>query len=141
MTGTPDEVPRALLHNIKHNKVLHERVVLLTVVTKGVPKVPADERIAVKQLGKRYYRLRGSYGFMQTPNVPRALELCKDHGLEFDMMETSFFLGRVALNPGRAMPRWRQQLFAALARNGFGATEFFRLPPNRVVELGSQITL
>ncbi|MEX0807618.1 MAG: potassium transporter Kup [Dongiaceae bacterium] len=141
MTGTPDEVPRALLHNMKHNKVLHERVVLLTVSTKGVPKVPAAERVAVEQLGKRFYRVRVSYGFMQTPNVPRALELCREHGLEFDMMETSFFLARVALNPGRAMPRWRQQLFAALARNGFGATEFFRLPPNRVVELGSQITL
>ncbi|MDZ4738158.1 MAG: potassium transporter Kup [Rhodospirillaceae bacterium] len=141
MSGTPDEVPRALLHNMKHNKVLHERVVLLTVSTKGVPKVPAAERIAVEQLGKRFYRVRVSYGFMQTPNVPRALELCREHGLEFDLMETSFFLARVALNPGRAMPRWRQQLFAALARNGFGATEFFRLPPNRVVELGSQITL
>jgi KUP system potassium uptake protein len=143
MSATGAEVPRALLHNIKHNKVLHERMVLLTVATKGVPKVPEAERVAIEQLGKRFYRVRVSYGFMQTPNVPRALKRCRDHGLEFDMMETSFFLGRVTLNPGGrgTLSHWRRQLFAALARNGFGATEFFRLPPNRVVELGSQITL
>ena len=143
MTGNPQDVPRALLHNIKHNKVLHERVVLLTAMTEGVPIVPRDERITVEPLGKRFWRVTVRYGFTQIPNVPKALALCADEGLEFDMMSTSFFLGHVALTPGKgsALPRWRRQLFGALARNGFGATEFFRLPPNRVVEMGSQLAL
>ncbi len=143
MTGNLQDVPRALLHNIKHNKVLHERVVLLTVTTEGVPIVPREDRIAVEPLGKRFWRVTLRYGFMQIPNVPRALGRAVAEGLEFDMMSTSFFLGHVALTPGggSALPRWRRQLFGALARNGFGATEFFRLPPNRVVEMGSQLAL
>jgi len=143
MTGNLQDVPRALLHNIKHNKVLHERVVLLTVATEGVPIVPRDERIQVEPLGKRFWRVTLRYGFMQIPNVPRALSRAVAEGLEFDMMSTSFFLGHVALTQGggSALPRWRRQLFGTLARNGFGATEFFRLPPNRVVEMGSQLAL
>jgi KUP system potassium uptake protein len=107
--------------------------VLLTVTTEGVPIVPREDRIEVEPLGKRFWRVTLRYGFMQIPNVPKALALGAAEGLEFDMMSTSFFLGHVALTPGRgsALPRWRRLLFGALARNGFGATEFFRLPPNR----------
>ena len=143
MTGNLQDVPRALLHNIKHNKVLHERVVLLTAKTEGVPYVPKEERLNVESLGKRFWSVTLHYGFMQIPNVPKALRECTAEGLEFDMMSTSFFLGQVSLTSGRgsALPRWRRQLFGALARNGFGATEFFRLPPNRVVEMGSQLAL
>jgi KUP system potassium uptake protein len=143
MTGNLQDVPRALLHNIKHNKVLHERVVLLTIATEGVPVVPGNERVEIEPLGKRFWRVTLRYGFMQIPNVPRALARCAAEGLEFDMMTTSFFLGHVALTAGRgsALPRWRRRLFGTLARNGFGATEFFRLPPNRVVEMGSQLAL
>jgi len=143
MTGNLQDVPRALLHNIKHNKVLHERVILLTAMTEGVPYVPKEERVVVESLGKRFWRVTLRYGFMQIPNVPKALALCAADGLEFDMMSTSFFLGQVSLTSGRgsALPRWRRRLFGALARNGFGATEFFRLPPNRVVEMGSQLAL
>ena len=123
--------------------MLHERVVLLTAKTEGVPYVPKEERLNVESLGKRFWSITLHYGFMQIPNVPKALRECAAEGLEFDVMSTSFFLGQVSLTSGRgsALPRWRRQLFGALARNGFGATEFFRLPPNRVVEMGSQLAL
>jgi KUP system potassium uptake protein len=143
MTGNPDVVPVALLHNLKHNKVVHERVVLLAVTTQDVPRVPRKERVESESLGDGFYRITIHYGFMEDPNVPSVLSLIKADGLEFTSMETTYFLGRERLlvteKPGMAM--WRERLFAFMARNAQGATAFFRIPPNRVVELGVQIEL
>ncbi|MSO94128.1 MAG: potassium transporter Kup [Rhodospirillales bacterium] len=138
-----ETVPHALLHNLKHNKVLHERVVLLTVVNEDIPYVEPAERIEVTPLPKRFYRVIVHQGFTETPNIPAVLELCADKGLEFDMMQTSFFLGRVTLvRASRSrMWRWRRRLFFWLTRNARSATDFFHIPSNRVVELGAQIAL
>jgi len=143
MTSTPDGVPHALLHNLKHNKVLHERVVLLTVKIEDVPYVPDAQRVSFEDLDRGFYRVILRYGFMQEPDVPAALtghELCGD---KFRMMDTSFFLARQTLlassRPGMAL--WREKLFAWMLRNAEGAMEFFKLPTNRVVELGSQVEI
>lgn len=141
MTGTREGIPHALLHNLKHNKVLHERVVLLTVLVDEVPHVPESRRIEVRPLAGRLYRVVVRYGFMETPNVPAALMLGEKAGLAFDLMDTSFFLSRETLIPSAipGMALWREALFAWMLRNAATAMNFFRLPPNRVVELGSQI--
>ncbi|MBN8447965.1 MAG: potassium transporter Kup [Candidatus Accumulibacter sp.] len=146
MTAEPHGVPRALLHNLYHNKVLHERVVLLNVVAEDVPHVPDDERLRVEALPAGFHRVFVRYGFKDDPNVPQVMEQCADLGLPFDMMETSFFLGRetVVTMPisGRArMAYWRQILFSWMFRNADTATAFFKIPPNRVVELGAQVEL
>ncbi len=143
MYSNPEATPPALLHNLKHNKVLHERVVLLAVVTAEVPHVPADERAQAEELGQGFHRLRLTYGFMEEPNVPEALAALQPKGMDFKPLETTYFLGRETLipssRPGMAM--WREHLFAMMNRNARTATSFFRLPPNRVVELGAQIEL
>ena len=141
MTGTRAGIPHALLHNLKHNKVLHERVVLLTVLVDEVPHVPESRRIEVRPLAGRLYRVVVRYGFMETPNVPAALMLGEKAGLAFDLMDTSFFLSRETLIPSAipGMALWREALFAWMLRNAATAMNFFRLPPNRVVELGTQI--
>jgi len=143
LTAEPDGVPHALLHNLKHNKVLHERVVLLSVRTEDVPRVGPDERIAVTPLGKRFYRVVLSFGFFEQPDVPQALSLARAHGLEIEMADTSFFLGRQKLVPSlrSTLPRWQERLFIGLARNAENATDYFRLPTNRVVELGAQMEI
>jgi KUP system potassium uptake protein len=136
-------VPHALLHNLKHNRVVHEQVILLTVDTAEVPYVPAGERLEVELLGQGFCRIVAHYGFMQDPNVPRALALASSDEFPIDPMKTTYFLGREKLIPaGRSgMARWRERLFALLSQNAEGATGFFRIPPNRVVELGAQIEL
>jgi KUP system potassium uptake protein len=136
-------VPHALLHNLNHNKVLHERVVLLTVHTRDIPHVPDEERIEIVPLGGDFYRVIAYYGFKDEPDVPRALELAGAKGLKFEMMETSFFLSRQTLIPtvGPGMALWREKLFALMSRNASSATTFFRIPANRVVELGTRIEL
>jgi len=141
MTANSYAVPQAMMHNLKHNKVLHERIVLLTVTTEDVPSVPPDERISITELEKGFRRIVLRYGFMDQPDIPKALDECAKFGLTFDMMETSFFLGRETLVPARLprLARWRERLFIWLARNGISATEFFRIPTNRVVELGEQL--
>lgn len=143
MTASQEGVPHALLHNLIHNKVLHERVVLLTVVNEDVPNVPAQERVAIEPLAQNFYRLRVRYGFKDEPDVPAALEACGALGIEFRLMETSFFFSRETListvAPG--MARWRERLFISMARNAAGAMAFFKIPTNRVVELGSQVEL
>jgi KUP system potassium uptake protein len=135
--------PPALLHNLKHNKVLHERVVFLVVETESAPHIAATERAAIEDLGAGFYRVTLHYGFMEEPNVPRALGELRDRGLEFKPLETTYFLGRETLlastKPG--MARWRGRLFTVMHRNARTATSFFCLPPNRVVELGAQIEL
>ncbi len=143
MTGDPEKVPTALLHNLKHNKILHERVVFLTVLTEPVPRVPGNDRVQVEGLADGFYRVMVRYGFSQNADIPRALRLCKALGLEFDLMQTSFFLGHEKLVPSvkSQMTQWRGKLFVAMSRNALSATDFFKIPPNRVVELGTQVQL
>jgi KUP system potassium uptake protein len=143
MTSATDGVPPALLHNLKHNKVVHDRNILLTVQIKGVPFVDDEYRSKCEDMGEGFYRVVLRYGFMQTPDVPGALNVVNLCGPPFKMMETSFFLSRQTLiasaRPGMAL--WREKLFAWMLRNAESAMEFFRLPTNRVVELGSQVEI
>jgi KUP system potassium uptake protein len=142
LTGNQDYVPTSLLHNLKHNKVLHEKVMFVTVQTTDRPDVPNDQRATVEELAPGIHRVLLRYGFMESPNIPRALEdLGPDAG--FDPMQASYFLGREVLVPGLApnIPWWRRWLFLWLARNSVPATEFFRIPSDRVVELGVRITI
>jgi KUP system potassium uptake protein len=143
LASNPDGAPAALTHNFKHNKILHQRVVLLTVVTEEIPFVDNDNRVTVTKLGEGFYRVLGRYGFMEDPNAPDLLKLCKPHGLNFREMETTFFLSRetIICSERRGLARWRKQLFALLSRNAQPANTFFRLPPNRVVELGMQVEI
>jgi KUP system potassium uptake protein len=143
MASTAAGVPSALLHNIKHNKVLHERVVVLTVAIQDVPFVDEAKRCEMKDLGQGFYRLTLKYGFLEETNIPLALKQAEICGGPFEMMRTSFFLSRQTLiaseKPGMAI--WREKLFAWMLRNAASAMEFFRLPSNRVVELGSQVEI
>jgi KUP system potassium uptake protein len=143
MTSTPDGVPHALLHNLKHNRVLHERVILLTVRVTDMPYFPVEDRFLHEDLGSGFHRVILRYGFMEEPDVPANLRGFNGCGAEFRMMDTSFFLSRQTLlasdRPGMAI--WREKLFAWMLRNAESAMEFFRLPTNRVVELGSQIEI
>jgi len=143
MTTSPEGVPHALLHNLKHNKVLHERIVLLTVSILDRPHVSSEERVHCENLGAGFYRIILRYGFMQDSNVPLALEKITTCGPAFRMIETSFFLARQTLlsSDKPKMAPWREKLFAWMLRNAETAMQFFRLPPNRVVELGSQIEI
>ena len=135
--------PRALLHNYKHNRVLHERVVFLSVVTEEIPKVSRRKRLRVETLGEGFYRLTLSYGFREDPDVPQAIAGVQLDGQKLNPMDVTFFLGRETLIPSGelGMPVWRDRLFVWMARNSTPATAFFRLPPNRVVELGAQIEI
>jgi KUP system potassium uptake protein len=143
LTARLDRVPGALLHSLKHYKVLHERVVLMTVRTVDEPSVADDERMEVKDLGKGFYTISARFGFIEQPNVLRALALCRTKGLGFELMETSFFVGRETLRAARRSPlgRWRQRLFIILSNNALNATTFFRIPPNRVIEVGGHVEL
>ncbi len=143
MTSTPEGVPHALLHNLKHNKVLHERIILLTVKIADMPYVEDDIRCRLEDLGEGFHRLVVKYGFMQEPDVPAALARLTGCGPAFKMMDTSFFLARQTLLPSSrpGMAIWREKLFAWMLRNAESAMEFFRLPTNRVVELGSQVEI
>ncbi len=143
MTSTPDRVPHALLHNLKHNKVLHDRIVFLTVVIRDVPYVSQSHRIEIKSLGCDFYQFLAYYGFKEDPDVPELLEESGRRGFAFDMMETSFFVSRETLIPtvGPGMALWREKLFASMSKNAVKASEFFRIPTNRVVELGTQVEL
>ena len=143
LSGNPDAVPHALLHNLKHNMVLHERIVIVTVLVEDVPHVPDIDWVEVQSLPNNFYRVIVRYGFKDEPDIPRALELCERYGLSFDMMTTSYFLGRETLipRPGSEMAMWREKLFIAMFRNAGSAASFFRIPPNRVVEVGTQVVL
>jgi KUP system potassium uptake protein len=143
MASSNAGVPSALLHNIKHNKVLHERVVVLTVAIQDVPYVEEPERFEIQSLGEGFYRMTMKYGFMQETDIPTALKGTNICGGPFEMMKTSFFLSRQTLLPSAkpGMAIWREKLFAWMMRNAASAMEFFRLPTNRVVELGSQLEI
>src|SRR5215472_5528172 len=146
MTRDLAHVPLALLHALKHYRVLHQRVVMMQVDTEDVPHVAEDHRLEIGELGKGFYTIRARYGFMDQPNVVRALAQCRIGGLRFNLMETSFIIGRERVRP-RPRPRrtafwrWRDRLFSLMTNNMLDATEFFRIPPNRVVELGGQIEI
>jgi KUP system potassium uptake protein len=141
MTSSPEGVPVVLLHHLKHNKMLHETVVLLSVQTRGIPEVGRDHQVTFEPMGQGFYRVIANYGFMQSPNVPEVLAAAAARGVAIPPMDTSYYLGRERLVlTGRAkMSGWRKKLFALMSRNARSATEFFQIPPNRVVELGAQI--
>src|SRR5687767_12133991 len=145
LTATPDATPHALLHNLNHNKVLHERVVFLTVEIRDVPWVSFEERVSCERMGHGCWIVRIRFGFMNRPDVMRALEVCGALGLEFDTMQTSFFLSRQQVVPSTGGPstmwRWRERMFAAMARNAGNITDYFNIPTNRVIELGTRVEI
>ena len=143
LTRTPEGIPHTLLHNLKHNKVLHQRVVLLSLMVEDVARVPDMDRLEIEQLGDGFFRVIAKFGFVEDTEVPHVLELCAAHGMEFDMMDTTFFLGRETLLPSAqpGMALWREHLFAWMWKNASRAMDFLRLPPNRVVELGTQVEI
>jgi KUP system potassium uptake protein len=141
MTSSAEGVPVVLLHHLKHNKALHEQVVLLSVKPADVPYVEGQDRVTVKPLGQGFFRVVIRSGFMETPDVPELLALGAPHGLRIKSMETSYYLGREQLIPAGTtkMARWRKKLFVLMSRNAQSAAHFFGLPSNRVIELGAQI--
>ena len=144
MTSNADYVPNAMLHNLMHNKVLHERVLIVSVQVFDAPYVPEIDRVEIHQLKSNFYSIIVQYGFMDEPDIPQALSLCEQQGLAIEMMETSFFLGRATLIPKMAaskMTLWREKLYVALYRNSSSATSYYKIPSNRVVELGAQVVL
>jgi KUP system potassium uptake protein len=143
LVANRDVVPRSFMHNLSHNKVLHECVVFLTVRSAEVPYVAAEERVSLEVLDAACRRICLTFGFMDRPDIPEALKLCAQYGLELDMMQTSFFLSRekIISTPGDGMWQWREHLFATMARNAGSAVDYFNLPANRVVELGTQVEI
>ncbi|MYM33071.1 potassium transporter Kup [Duganella sp. FT94W] len=143
MRGESDGVPHALLHNLSHNKVLHERVVFVTVHIVEEPYVAAADQAKITDLGHQCYQLNIYYGFKDEPDIPRVMQLCERLGLPFEMMETSFFIARqtVISAPGQGMATWREHLFVAMSRNARGAADYYQIPPNRVIELGTQVEI
>lgn len=143
LSGNAEGTPLALLHNLKHNKILHERVILLTIETEDVSHVSRSERVKVEEQKDGFYRVTAHYGFMEDPNVPEVLALCTEKGLKLHETETTFFLSRQAIVPTKApgMALWREKLFSFMARNAQSPADFFRLPANRVVELGMHVEI
>lgn len=143
LRGETDGVPHAMLHNLAHNKVLHERVIFLTVKIHEVPWVPLAERVRVYPLGHDCYQLNVHYGFKDEPNIPQALEAAAQFGLTFESLETSYFIARqtVIKGPGAGMAPWREHLFVGMSRNARGAADYYQVPSNRVIELGTQIMI
>jgi KUP system potassium uptake protein len=143
LTSDPDFAPTALLHNLKHNKVLHEHNVILTIITQDTPRVPEVDRVLITGLSPRFSKVALRFGYMESPNVPKALAIARKHGWSFDIMSTSFFLSRRSLKPAAQsqMPRVQERLFIALAKSASDATDFFQIPTGRVVEVGTQVTI
>jgi KUP system potassium uptake protein len=143
LTGNLESTPRALLHNLKHNKVLHEKNVILSVVTDGRPRIEDQERISVERLSDDFWRVLLRFGFMETPDVTKELARTRKYGLEIEPMQTSFFLSRRTLRLAKesSMPRWQDHLFIEVARSAHDASRYFSIPSGRVVELGAQIAI
>ena len=143
LTSDPDTTPVALMHNLKHNKVLHEKNIIVTVRTGETPRVRDDDRVQMETINDDFRKVFITYGFMESPNVPKALQLCRKKGLKFDIMSTSFFLGRrsIVASAQSGMPLWQDKLFIFLTKNSANPTDFFKIPPGRVVELGAQVTV
>ncbi len=141
MTSTADGAPVVMMHHLKHNKMLHETVIILSVTTRGIPEVTSDHGLSLEKLGHGFYRVVASYGFMQSPDIPELLRRAAAQGVPVPAMDTSYYLGRerLVLTGKARMSRWRKRIFALMSRNARSATEFFQIPPNRVVELGAQI--
>jgi len=143
LTSQPEFAPTALLHNLKHNKILHEHNVILTIITTDTPRVTEDERVKITALSGHFSLVALKFGYMESPNVPKALAVARKHGWQFDIMSTSFFLSRRSLKPAAhsGMPRWQDRLFIGLAKSASDATDFFQIPTGRVVEVGTQVTV
>ena len=143
LTSDPDTSPVALMHNLKHNKVLHEKNIILSVATAETPRVSEDKRVRIEPVNDDFKKVIINYGFMESPNIPKALGLCRKQGLKFDIMATSFFLGRRSVVPSAqsGMPLWQDKLFIYLMRNAANPTDFYKIPPGRVVEMGAQVTV
>ncbi len=143
LTSDPEIAPAALMHNLKHNKVLHKRNIIMTIKTAGAPRVPEGEKMVIEDLSDEVKRITVTIGFMEQPRVPSFLALARRKGLDFDIMQTSFFLGRRTIRPSArsGMPLWQDGLFIRLTKSATNATDFFHIPSGRVVELGSQVTV
>lgn len=143
LTNTPEVAPAAFMHNLKHNKVMHERVLIMSVLTEDMPRVPASKRFEIHKLSEDFTSVILHYGYMESPRIPAALASLRKAGLKFDIMTTSFFLGRRSVKPAQnsGMPTWQDKLFIALFRQSANPTEFFSIPSDRVVELGEQVTI
>jgi KUP system potassium uptake protein len=143
LTSDPDSAPTALMHSLKHYKVLHEKNVILSLKTSNRPRVPDEDRVTIQPVGKTFSRLIVRFGYMETPNVPKALAIARKLGWQFDIMATSFFLSRRALKPAArsGMPPWQDRLFISLAHAANDATDYFQIPTGRVVEVGTQVTI
>jgi KUP system potassium uptake protein len=142
-TSDPEFAPTALLHNLKHNKVLHESNVILTIRTADTPRLPDEDRVTITPVSEHFSKVTLKFGYMEQPNVPKALAIARKHGWSFDIMSTSFFLSRRALRRAAKsdMPGWQDRIFIALARSASDATDFFQIPTGRVVEVGTQVTV
>jgi KUP system potassium uptake protein len=143
LTSDPDFAPTALLHNLKHNKVLHENNVVLTIVTSDTPRVPEEDRVRIDVVSPHFRKVSLNFGYMEQPNIPKALAVARKLGWQFDIMSTSFFLSRRSLKPSAksGMPMWQDRLFIGLARTANDATDYFQIPTGRVVEIGTQVTV
>jgi KUP system potassium uptake protein len=141
LTGDPESAPTSLMHNLKHNRVLHERNIILTIKTEDTPHVPRHERVEISRVADTFIRVIAHYGFMETPSVPKILEHCRRKDLNIDISATSFFLSRRSLKTTlkSEMPRWQERLFIWMAGRAEDATEYFRIPSDRVVEVGTQV--
>jgi KUP system potassium uptake protein len=143
LTSDPSTAPSALLHNLKHNKVLHERNIVLTVRSIDRPRTIPEERVSLENLGDSFWRVEMRFGYMEIPNIPRSLALLRKLGFKFDIMATSFFLSRRSIRPAAqsGMPLWQDKVFISLAKTASDATDFFQIPTGRVVEVGTQVTV
>ncbi len=143
LANVGEGAPSALLHNLKHNQVLHERNILLTVIIEDKPYVTQGNRLLIDDMGKNFFRVRVFYGFMEAPDIPVVMELCATRGLPFDMMSTSFFISRAMIvsSPNPGMMKWRERLFIAMSKNAMHAADFFKIPTNRVIEMGTRVEI
>jgi KUP system potassium uptake protein len=143
LTADPDTAPSALLHSLKHYKVLHEKNAILTIRSATLPRIPDAERVQIEIIDENFLRITLRFGYMEEPNIPKALVLCRKEGLKFDIMSTSFFLSRRSIRPSAqsGMPLWQDRIFIAMANNASDASGYFHLPTDRVVEIGAQISV
>jgi KUP system potassium uptake protein len=143
LTSDPSCAPTALMHSLKHYKVLHEQNVILTIESSPQPRINPDDRVRIEPIGTTFSRVQLRFGFMESPNVPKALAIARQAGWKFDIMSTSFFLSRRTLRPAThsGMPHWQDRLFIKLARSANDATDYFQIPTERVVEVGTQVTV
>jgi KUP system potassium uptake protein len=143
LTGNPEGAPTALLHNLKHNKIIHERNIIMTIRTESLPRVAAQDRVTISELSPSFHQITMTFGYMETPNILKGIAVCRKQGLAFDIMSTSFFMSRRSLkaSPHSGMPVWQDKMFIALASSADSATDYFHIPAERVVEIGAQVTI